>query len=549
MENNILLHRRAVQQNIMKSFDSDFESFDEFEKGKWNVGDQKFFNGNMHYVAELKPDGSPRWRRVKKTSGGSGDTSSQNSATSSSDKPSDVKQDSGKTTDKKLSPGDITRLVNKDMLDKDIIKLAKKMPDRGPAKRQFVLRELLKRKGLDESKIEVETKRGLNHDVDVWKWNGYEIFSSTIYNSGDDLKRSRGFYPEAVKRLLTVAYTDKSTSGGKPKQDSVSDKVSTEKQTPVSSAKQTSVASAPKKDDKNKGSDSSKQTSSKPKKKNEIDEVAEGFDSMYRMMDEMKNLRKKLKSDSVSFFKNLGFTLLDKEAVNDITDVFLKKIRPNDLNDCEVRIKPQFEINVWDELSSGLRISVKNNSGNVVFDAEIDNGRQKSSNGLKKIMNLTQELVSSKDFFKTLLSIKSDFNGNVDNEFDRLSNFVKKKKSGDKKSTKKDVWNMTDSDLIKEFKIPRAVLHHHTTKGPKIWHDGESSSYSKDFLNSFRRAVEKYGNPVEFKKESYSDKDQRSYDHSRRNGIEYDWVEGEKIEAKFKTKDGKNVTIDNYDFF
>lgn len=83
----------------MKSFDSDFESFDELEKGKWNVGDQKFFNGNMHYVAELKPDGSPRWRRVKKTSGdvGASEQGVKNSASSNDDK---TKQDSGKTTNK-----------------------------------------------------------------------------------------------------------------------------------------------------------------------------------------------------------------------------------------------------------------------------------------------------------------------------------------------------------------------------------------------------------------------------------------------------------------
>ena len=541
MENNILLHRRAVQQNILKGFDSDFGSFDEFEKGKWNVGDQKFFNGNMHYVAELKPDGSPRWRRVKKTSGdgGASEQSVKNTTSSNDDK---TKQGFGKTTDTKLNSSNVTSLVNNDMLDKNIIKLAKKMPDHGPAKKQFVLRELLKRKGLDENKIEVETKKAPNHNVDVWKWDGNQIFSSVIYNTGENLKKSREFYLEAVKRLLTVAYSDKLTSDGKPKQDSVSDKVST--------AKQTSVSSAPKKDDnKNKSSDSSKQTSPKPKKNKEIDEVVEGFNSFYRMMDEMKNLRKKLESNSISFFKNLGFNLLNKEAVNDRDERFSKKIKPNDLDNCEVEIKPQFRVNVWDKLTSKLEISVKNNSGNIVFNAEIDGGYDLNNpNGLKKIMNLSQELISGKDFFKTLLSVKNDFNGNVENEFNRLSSFVKKK-SGNKNSTKKDVWNMTDSDLIKEFKIPKAVLNSHTIKGYKTWHDGESSSHSKDFLNSFRRAVEKYGNPVEIKKESFSNKDQGSYDHSRRNGIEYDWVDGEKVEAKFKTKDGKNVTIDNYDFF
>lgn len=62
-----------IKQNIFNSFVQDLDIQkgydDELEKGKWNVGDQRFYHGTMHYVAELKPDGSPRWRRVKKTSG------------------------------------------------------------------------------------------------------------------------------------------------------------------------------------------------------------------------------------------------------------------------------------------------------------------------------------------------------------------------------------------------------------------------------------------------------------------------------------------------
>ena len=72
-----------IKQNIFNSFVQDLDiqkGFDdELEKGKWNVGDQKFYHGTMHYVAELKPDGSPRWRRVKKNSGEGNDTSTSSS--------------------------------------------------------------------------------------------------------------------------------------------------------------------------------------------------------------------------------------------------------------------------------------------------------------------------------------------------------------------------------------------------------------------------------------------------------------------------------------
>jgi hypothetical protein len=400
--NDIILHRNEVRDNILKSFDSEFD--DELEKGKWNVGDQKFFNGNMHYVAELKPDGSPRWRRVKKNSGASGDAKSSQNNTASSDKKS---QSSAKTPN-------VSQPVQK---------------------------------------------------------------------------------------------------------------------TPV---KQNSI-----------------------KKNNEIDEVVEDFDSILKMEEEIKKLSKKFESNSISFFKNLGFNHLKNDDYGfqgDYYNYFLKKIKPNDLNDCEVEIKPEFE--VYDtRLTSRLIISVKNNSGNVIFNARIEGGyRKNNSNSLKKIMSISQELISGKDFFKTLLSVKNDFddgNGNIENEFNRLSGFVVKKKSENKNSTiKKNVWNMTDSELIKEFKIPKAVLYHNTIKGYKNWqHDGESSSHSDSFLKDFRRAVEKYGNPVEFKKKSFSNKDQISYNRSRKNGIEYGWLDGEKIEVKFKMKDGRYIYLDNVDIF
>lgn len=110
--NDIIFHRNEVRNNILKSFDSEF---DELEKGKWNVGDQRFYHGTMHYVAELKPDGSPRWRRVKKGSGGdnSSDTSStssqNNKPTSSVDKNSSSKKvNSDKKTRENLPNNTIT---------------------------------------------------------------------------------------------------------------------------------------------------------------------------------------------------------------------------------------------------------------------------------------------------------------------------------------------------------------------------------------------------------------------------------------------------------
>lgn len=85
-----------IKQNIFNSFVQDLDiqkgSDDELEKGKWNVGDQKFYHGTMHYVAELKPDGSPRWRRVKKGTSGDATNSDSSSPKKSDDKnTSDVK--------------------------------------------------------------------------------------------------------------------------------------------------------------------------------------------------------------------------------------------------------------------------------------------------------------------------------------------------------------------------------------------------------------------------------------------------------------------------
>lgn len=84
-----------IKRNISNSFVQDLDvekGFDdELEKGKWNVGDQRFYHGTMHYVAELKPDGSPRWKRVKKNSGGGDDTSSSTKTSDDSKNSEDVK--------------------------------------------------------------------------------------------------------------------------------------------------------------------------------------------------------------------------------------------------------------------------------------------------------------------------------------------------------------------------------------------------------------------------------------------------------------------------
>jgi YHS domain-containing protein len=78
-----------IKRNISNSFVQDLDIqkgfYDELEKGKWNVGDQRFYHGTMHYVAELKPDGSPRWRRVKKNSGGSDNVTNNDSSDKKND--------------------------------------------------------------------------------------------------------------------------------------------------------------------------------------------------------------------------------------------------------------------------------------------------------------------------------------------------------------------------------------------------------------------------------------------------------------------------------
>lgn len=66
---------------------------DLFEKGKWNIGDEKVYQGVTYYVAELNAKGSPKWRKKKgegKPSGGGSDKtqSSKTDKTSTTNKSS-----------------------------------------------------------------------------------------------------------------------------------------------------------------------------------------------------------------------------------------------------------------------------------------------------------------------------------------------------------------------------------------------------------------------------------------------------------------------------
>lgn len=56
MENNIQIHRLAVQNNISKSFETDIE------KGKWQVGMTKPYQGKTYVVSGFNTKGNPLWR-------------------------------------------------------------------------------------------------------------------------------------------------------------------------------------------------------------------------------------------------------------------------------------------------------------------------------------------------------------------------------------------------------------------------------------------------------------------------------------------------------
>lgn len=68
MENQILQHRLAVQGNIEKAFDTDFD-FD-IEKGKWQIGMTKQYQGKTYKVGGFNAKGNPLWKLVKDDNGG-----------------------------------------------------------------------------------------------------------------------------------------------------------------------------------------------------------------------------------------------------------------------------------------------------------------------------------------------------------------------------------------------------------------------------------------------------------------------------------------------
>lgn len=77
--NQIKVNDVADALDILKAAGTE----DLFEKGKWNVGDEKVYQGVTYYVAELNAKGSPKWRKKKgegKPSGG-GSAKTQSSKT------------------------------------------------------------------------------------------------------------------------------------------------------------------------------------------------------------------------------------------------------------------------------------------------------------------------------------------------------------------------------------------------------------------------------------------------------------------------------------
>ena len=100
-----------VKRNISNSFvqDVDIEKGfdDELEKGKWNVGDTKVYQGVTWEVGGFNAKGAPLWRKAKGGAGGGNNSltaktsndSKQSTPTSSAPK----KSDSSKQTDKNSS--------------------------------------------------------------------------------------------------------------------------------------------------------------------------------------------------------------------------------------------------------------------------------------------------------------------------------------------------------------------------------------------------------------------------------------------------------------
>lgn len=84
MYEDINFHRAAVADHIAKSFINDFGSEDTFEKGKWNVGDTKVYQGVTWEVGGFNAKGTPLWRKKKDQSSSGGSSAPQASQQTSS---------------------------------------------------------------------------------------------------------------------------------------------------------------------------------------------------------------------------------------------------------------------------------------------------------------------------------------------------------------------------------------------------------------------------------------------------------------------------------
>ena len=176
-----------IKRNISNSFVQDLDvekGFDdELEKGKWNVGDQKFYHGTMHYVAELKADGSPRWKRVKKTSGGGNDTPSSTKTSNDGNQSSSNKELVNKVLDRFENNG----LFSKEKIEKLILNhipeskefLSFKFPAAGSAKTSKNVDE--KTYDLNGSTLtfRVDRNRGYTTKAKLSIYLGNELISQT----------------------------------------------------------------------------------------------------------------------------------------------------------------------------------------------------------------------------------------------------------------------------------------------------------------------------------------------------------------------------------
>jgi hypothetical protein len=129
---------------------------DFIEKGKWNVGDQKMFHGTLHYVKELKPDGSPKWARVKGSKGTSNDVSSVSSNTTPSkpsipSKPTAAQIANVKAKSGKMDTADLAEWASKTS-EANLLKIVNN--PNGKANMRKVAYDELVGRGYDKSKID-----------------------------------------------------------------------------------------------------------------------------------------------------------------------------------------------------------------------------------------------------------------------------------------------------------------------------------------------------------------------------------------------------------